>query len=63
MSYELVTNEYGIAVALLVGSGLGDGSYPVEARFEEAAGLVRIAEVKITFLPHPVLGYELKGDR
>jgi hypothetical protein len=59
MSYELVANERGIAVALLVGTGLGDGSYPVWARFEEAAGAVRVAEVKITFLPHPVLGREL----
>jgi hypothetical protein len=58
-TYELVTNEHGIAVALLVGTGLGDGSYPVEARFEEAAGAVRIAEVRVRFLPHPVLGYEL----
>jgi hypothetical protein len=57
--YELVTNERGIAVALLVGTGLGDGVYPVEARFEEAAGAVRVAEIRIRFLPHPVLGHEL----
>ena len=59
VTYELVTNEHGVAVALLVGTGLGDGSYPVEARFEEAAGTVRIAELRIRFLPHPLLGYEM----
>jgi hypothetical protein len=59
LTYELVTNDYGVAVALLLSTGLGDGVYPVEARFEEAAGAVRIAEVRIRFLPHPVIGYEL----
>jgi hypothetical protein len=29
MTYELVTNEHGVAVALIVGAGLGDGLYPV----------------------------------
>lgn len=59
MSYELVTNEHGVAVALLVQTGLGDGIYPVEARFEEAGGSLRVAEVRIRFFPHPVIGYEL----
>jgi hypothetical protein len=59
MSYELVTNEPGVAVALVLSTGLGDGLYPVEARFEEAEGAVRIAEVRVRFLPHPVIGYEL----
>jgi hypothetical protein len=59
MSYELVTNEPGVAVALVLSTGLGDGLYPVEARFEEAAGTVRIAEVRVRFMPHPVIGYEL----
>jgi hypothetical protein len=58
-TYELVTNEYGVAVALVFKTGLGDGLYPVEARFEEAEGVVRIAEIRIRFLPHPVIGYEL----
>jgi hypothetical protein len=59
LSYELVSNDLGIAVALMFSTGLGDGTYPVEARFEEAAGAVRIAEIRIRFLPHPVIGYEL----
>jgi hypothetical protein len=59
MTYELVTNEHGVAVALVFSTGLGDGLYPVEARFEEAEGAVRIAEMRVRFLPHPVIGYEL----
>ena len=59
MTYELVTNEHGIAVALILDTGLGDGVYPVEARFEEVEGAVRIAEIRVRFLPHPVIGYEL----
>ena len=59
MTYELVTNSYGVAVALVFSTGLGDGLYPVEARFEDVAGDVRIAEVRVRFLAHPVIGYEL----
>ena len=59
LSYELVSNDLGIAVALMFSTGLGDGTYPIWARFEEAAGAVRIAEVRVRFLPHPVIGYEL----
>jgi hypothetical protein len=59
MTYELVTNDYGVAVALILETGLGDGLYPVEARFEEAAGAVRVAEIRVRFLPHPRVGYEL----
>jgi hypothetical protein len=59
MTYEVVTNDYGVGVAVLLGTGLGDGLYPVEARFEEAEGAKRIAEVRVRFLPHPVIGYEL----
>jgi hypothetical protein len=59
MTYELVTNEIGVAVALVLATGLGDGLYPVEARFEGAEGTVRIAEIRVRFLPHPVIGYEL----
>ena len=59
MTYEFITNELGIAVALMFSTGLGDGLYPVEARFEEAEGAVRIAEIRVRFLPHPVIGYEL----
>jgi hypothetical protein len=59
MTYQVVTNEHGISVAVLLGTGLGDGVYPVEARFEEAEGAMRIAEVRVRFLPHPVIGYQL----
>jgi hypothetical protein len=59
MTYELVTNEIGVAVALVLSTGLGDGGYPVEARFEEAEGTMRIAEIRVRFLPHPTVGYEL----
>ena len=59
LTYELVSNDLGIAVALMFSTGLGDRTYGVEARFEEAAGAVRIAEVRVRFLPHPVIGYEL----
>ena len=59
LTYELVSNDLGIAVGLMFSTGLGDGTYGVWARFEEAAGAVRIAEVRVRFLPHPVIGYEL----
>jgi hypothetical protein len=59
LTYELVTNDLGVAVALMLSTGLGDGLYPVEACFEGAEGAMRIAEVRIRFLPHPVIGYEL----
>jgi len=59
MTYDLVTNEIGVAVAMVLSTGLGDGVYPVEARFEEAAGAIRIAEIRVRFLPNPVIGYEL----
>jgi hypothetical protein len=59
MTYDLVTNGIGVAVALVLSTGLGDGAYPVEARFEEVEGAVRIAEIRARFLPHPTVGYEL----
>lgn len=38
-------------------AGLGDGVYPVYVRFEDVEGWGRrVAEAKIVFLPHPVLG-------
>ena len=33
-------------------SGIGDGLYPIYAKFDG----VRIAEIKVVMLPHPVLG-------
>jgi hypothetical protein len=59
MTYEVVANDLGIGVAVYVHTGLGDGLYPVEARFEEAGGSMRLAEVRVRFVPHPLLGYEL----
>jgi hypothetical protein len=59
MTYELLTNEHDVPVALVLSTGLGDGVYPVEARFEEAEGPMRIVEIRVRFLPHPVIGYEL----
>jgi hypothetical protein len=51
MTYELVTNAHGVGVGVLVGTGLGDGVYPVEARFEQVAeGDMRIAEIRVRFL-------------
>ncbi len=58
-NYKLVSNDFNIAVALILSTGLGDGVYPVEARFEEAEGAIRVAEIRIRFLPHPQVGYEL----
>ena len=60
LNYEVVTNDLGFGVAVYVSTGLGDGVYPIEVRFEEAQGITRIAEVRIRFLPHPVVGYELR---
>lgn len=47
LNYDL--GHAGVAVAFA--SGMGDGVYPVYARFDGG----RIAEVKIVMLPHPVL--------
>jgi hypothetical protein len=39
-------------VGVCFASGIGDGLYPVYAKFDG----VRIAEIKVVMLPHPVLG-------
>jgi hypothetical protein len=57
MTCRVITNDYGVGVVALLSTGLGDGWYPIEARFEEAAGAARIAEIRVRFLPHPVVGY------
>jgi hypothetical protein len=57
--YRPISRPKSSLIALMFSTGLGDGVYPVEARFEEAAGAVRIAELRVRFLPHPRLGYEL----
>ena len=48
--YELIGNELGVPVAVLLATGIGDGRYAVEARFEEAVGAVRVAEIRMQFL-------------
>jgi hypothetical protein len=44
--------------AAVVTTGLGDGVYPVEVRWENVPRWGRrVAEVRVRFLPHPELGY------
>ena len=51
--WALPLNEHGEA-ALAIQSGIGDGFYPVFARYEDVGGFGRrIAEIRIVFLPHP----------
>jgi hypothetical protein len=50
LTFEPVANVLGIPVAMVVSTGLGDGVYPVEACFEEVAGVLRVAEVRIRFI-------------
>jgi hypothetical protein len=43
-----------IANAVIADSGMGDGIYDVEARYEDIGEWgKRIAEIRIRFLPHP----------
>ena len=49
-----LTNDHDCPVAVVVQTGLGDGIYKVEARYENlGAWGERVAEVRIKFLPHP----------
>jgi hypothetical protein len=51
-------HDLGASKALTVMTGLGDGLYRVVARHEDVPGFgERVAEVRITFLPHPAFGY------
>jgi hypothetical protein len=46
-----------IDMGVIVSSGLGDGVYPVEVRYEDVPGWGRrVAEVRVRFLPHPYFG-------
>jgi hypothetical protein len=55
-AWEL-TNDHDCPVAVVVQTGLGDGFYKAEARYETDPDFgERCAEVRIKFLPHPVLG-------
>ena len=58
MTYELITNEHDVAVALIL-NGLGRWPLSDRCAFRGAEGAVRIAEIRVRFLPHPVIGYEL----
>ena len=50
------TNERDCPIAVVADSGLGDGVYAVEARYEDLGECgKRVAEVRIKFLPHPYL--------
>lgn len=40
----------GAIVGTVVGSGYGDGEYPVEVRYEERDGVRRVAEVRVRFI-------------
>jgi hypothetical protein len=50
----------GSDLAVFVDTGLGDGNYPVSVRYEDVQGFgKRVAEVRITFLPHPALDLDV----
>jgi hypothetical protein len=48
-----------VPVGLVVAPGMGDGLYPVEGRVEIVEDRPRVAELRVRFLPHPVIGYDL----
>jgi hypothetical protein len=54
-----VVNDFGIELGMVMSTGIGDGVYPIEARFEDTAFGRKIAEVRIRFLPHPELGDDI----
>jgi hypothetical protein len=52
-----LTGDRNCPIAVVVQTGLGDGFYEVEARYETDPDFgERCTEVRIKFLPHPVLG-------
>lgn len=59
-AYRVLRFEKGHeGLGVLVSTGLGDGFYPVEVRWEDAGGFGRrIAEVRVRFLPHPYFPQE-----
>jgi hypothetical protein len=55
-TWEL-TNEHDCPIAAVTETGLGDGRYKVEARYEDLGEWgKRVAEIRIKFLPHPMFG-------
>lgn len=47
-----LTNNHDCPVAVVIQTGLGDGFYKVEARYEDSVWGKRCAEVRVKFLPH-----------
>ena len=56
-AWEL-TNDHDCPIAAVVQTGLGDGVYEVEARYETSEWGKRIAEIRIKFLPHSYFAKE-----
>jgi hypothetical protein len=61
LDYAPIVNDLGIELGAILRTGIGDGTYPIEVRFEDTPFGRRIAEVRIRFWPHPVLGYDVPG--
>jgi hypothetical protein len=53
----VLNNKHHCPIAVAVRTGIGDGRYKVEARYiNDPEWGKRVAEIRIKFLPHPVLG-------
>ena len=61
LDYVPIVNDLGIELGAILRTGVGDGTYPIEVRYEDTPFGGRIAEVRIRFWPHPVLGYGVPG--
>jgi hypothetical protein len=57
--HRLMGMPANVPVGAVISTGMGDGLYPIEGRIEDVDGVARIAEVRIRFLPHAVIGYDL----
>jgi len=56
-----IVNGRGVPVGVITNTGLGDGIYKVEARYENHPAFgKRCAEIRIRFLPHPQ--FEIDDD-
>lgn len=55
----VLVNEHKFPIAVAVTTGLGDGQYAIEARYEDLGEWGRrVAEIRIKFLPHPQINPE-----
>ena len=61
LDYAPIVNDLGVELGAILRTGIGDGTYPIEVRFEDTPFGRRIVEVRIRFWPHPVLGYDVPG--